>query len=428
MSVWLGLPDVDEDMKADDEVSDLIDEADEFDTTIGDTETTVKDALKEWSENAKTEEKDDILGNIEIEGADSGMEWEEIFEKYHEAYPDAVGLPRIMAVVEQNLQHQYWFGKYSQSLKVNLKNALEEVSGDIDEIAENINDLKAKLDEIEEAIQSERDTAGAPSPSPEGAVDTAAIKDQVQNMKSLQIDSVSNVKVENNRWLVKHYVPGRSGTDSMVPATVIQDLGRHPTRITFTGVFANKPNEGVGDIQTRIQLLKSFFKVRKPLFFASTIIDRGDLTKVMIESLEFEETSDWQNYVRFYISLVEYHDVDWTLEKEAESDYMKQMMEHWISYQTRKALYNYSNSLENAEPSTLLTLILQLGSVRKAGAGVLEMLKKEEAEEEEVEYEYKIPEAVEAVTNQVKQEIRDAVAEATEPLEEIKDTSGGPPS
>lgn len=427
MSVWLGLPDVDEDMKADDEVSSLFDEADEFDTTIADTETTVKDALKDWDETAKQEEKDEILDNLSIEGADSGMEWKEIIAKYFEAYPDAVGLPRIMAVIEQTMKHQYWFGKLSQSLKVNLKAALEEVSGDIDTIASSINDLKAKLDEIETTLQSERDTAGAPAPAPEGAVDTAAIKGQVQSMKSLQIDSVSNVKVENNRWLVRHYVPGRSGTDSAVPATIIQDLGRHPTRISFTGIFANKPNEGVGDIQTRIELLKYFFKIRKPLFFASTVIDRGDLTRVMLESLEFEETADWQNYVRFYISLVEFHAVDWTLEKESESDYMKQMMEHWIGYQTRRALYNYSYSLENAEPLTLLTLILQLGSVRKAGEGVLDMLKKEVVEEEAVEYEYKIPEAVEAVKNQVIQEIRDAVASALEPLDEIKDTSGGPP-
>ena len=226
MSVWLGLPDVEGDMKADDSVSSLFDEADKFDTDIGTTETTVKDNLKTWDETAKKEEKDDILGNISIKDANSGMEWKEIFVKYKEAYPDAVGLPRIMAVVEQNLKHQYWFGKLSQSLKVNLKAALEEVSGDVDTIKTNITDLKAKLVEIEDALKSERDTAGAPAPAPAGAVDTAAIKGQVAGMKSLQIDSVSNVKVENNRWLVKHFVPGRSGADSLVPATIIQDLGR----------------------------------------------------------------------------------------------------------------------------------------------------------------------------------------------------------
>ena len=58
MSVWLGLPDIDEDMKADDAISDLLDEADQFDTDIETDETAVKDALKQWDEDIKSEEKD----------------------------------------------------------------------------------------------------------------------------------------------------------------------------------------------------------------------------------------------------------------------------------------------------------------------------------------------------------------------------------
>lgn len=234
------------------------------------------------------------------------------------------------------------FGRFDHSLsgKVeavlgdgNCGGILRDFEMEIGKVIDGMNRLGSAMEEMR---RDGEDTGGASSDA----------KDIVKGLRSLKINTVDNVVMNGKRWLVEHRIPGRSGVDSGIPATIIQDMGRMPMRITFRGVLTgdgtmdekDRPGYAVTDrkVTEKLELLKWFYRKRVPLFFACNFLNRADLaTKVLMEDLRFEEEQMVNHQVSFRCTLVEYSDVHW--ESPNCGDEMKGIregVEIWAQYQT----------------------------------------------------------------------------------------------
>ena len=107
----------------------------------------------------------------------------------------------------------------------------------IDNAADKLIEIRDKMKELENELENERaevETGGGG-----GGNANQSILEAVKNMKAIKINTVTNVTTDDNRWLVEHQVPGRAGVDSEVSASVIQDLGRRPGKMSFKGVLTS---------------------------------------------------------------------------------------------------------------------------------------------------------------------------------------------
>jgi hypothetical protein len=305
MSIWLAYPEVIEDSEKPDNTATLLDDIAKLDADIGDTEENlvneVKRAVKELEDNKRSV-------NVENVGADSN------------------------------------------------------VASCIDNIAHYLEEL---VNKIEEAGTRFKASAIKPSRTP----DFTNIKREISGIKSIRIDTVENLSVDGDRWLVKHHIPGRSGIDGERAVTVYQDMGRKPIRISFKGYLVADdtnlpPIAQEYNLVAKIELLKKFFRAHTPLYFASRLHHRADLpTKVMIESLKFEEHDSMPYRVAFDCVLTEYSELEYseegkTIGRNAELEIRYRTLELATRYRTK---FTKNGS---ADKRLILQTVLRGGGIR----------------------------------------------------------------
>lgn len=108
-----------------------------------------------------------------------------------------------------------------------------------------------------------------------------------------ELREVHDIHTVGHRNVVEVRIPGADGN-------VLQDMGREPVRILFTGQIWGP------DAKTTVQKLLDKYNARKSLPFSSDITTLADVSDVVIENLVFEAAAGKANYYTYQIALVEY--------------------------------------------------------------------------------------------------------------------------
>jgi len=111
--------------------------------------------------------------------------------------------------------------------------------------------------------------------------------------KTKVINSVYNVNVEMKRNVVENNIPGVKGG-------TLQDFGRKSVRISFEGIIYG---EGAKEALKNLRLR---FKAGKPVPFSSDVSGLAEVTDVLIESLQVEDTGGMPNNYKYRMALREY--------------------------------------------------------------------------------------------------------------------------
>ena len=410
--IWLGYPEEDNGAPSSPAMEDakgMMEEVTEANERIDDHENELILSLETLDKNLKKEEKEEWIALLHLGNSNSDQSWLEIKNEFHTVYSrdelggDAVpeafctgcgtwiatggsecaehgGGENIVLVHDVNRMEEFlvdigdegemWeynsnrtpFGRFSSTLteKVELIESDPDCSRIISEFEIEVGKVVEGMDKLKYSVEEMRTTE-----SP-GAESSSEIKDYVKGMRSLRINTVENVTMNGKRWLVEHRIPGRSGVDSGVSASIIQDMGRMPMRISFRGILSGE-EATFGDnaaatpalkdmiVVERLELLKRFFKLRSPLYFASNFINRADLaTKVLIEDLRFEEEQIVNHRVAFECTLIEYSDVHWegpgAMEEQMKG--IREGVDLWSGYRTLDIVTSYRTRYVN-DPRTL---------------------------------------------------------------------------
>jgi len=107
--------------------------------------------------------------------------------------------------------------------------------------------------------------------------------------------TIASVWTTNRRAIIEHKVPGRE-------ASVLHDLGRGSLRFALSGDFMGP------DAKTTSENLWGKFTHGQILPFSSDMVALADVTKVVIEQLEFTGQAGDNNRYRYYIVLREHKD------------------------------------------------------------------------------------------------------------------------
>jgi carboxypeptidase family protein/DNA circularisation protein len=99
----------------------------------------------------------------------------------------------------------------------------------------------------------------------------------------------------DRRSIVEHKVPGKE-------ASVLQDLGRHSLSFGFVGEFVGT------EAKTTAEALWQKFSKGKVVPFSSDIVALTEVSKVLIERLDFEELAGDLARFRYHLLLREYKD------------------------------------------------------------------------------------------------------------------------
>lgn len=400
--IWLGYPEEEggaSSSEAVEKAKEAIEQVTLANEKIDDCETDLISAMGELDKDLKGQEKQEWIDKLKLDGMTSDMSWAEIGDAFGTAYsteevsgdvaPDAFctecgswilsgktecpehgGGENIVLAVDVNKLKtllseiertgEVWsqgsekvpFGKFdSEGLeRIEAVIADSACSGPLGELETETGKVIEGMENLTGAVEEIR-TSGT-----EGAGEEASdMKSFVKGMRSLRIRTIRNVRMDGERWLVEHDIPGRSGVDSSVSSTIIQDMGRRPMTITFNGVLGpdgtreeNDPVRGPAlkdkAVLRKVELLKWFHKKRAPLYFASDFINRADIaTKVIIRSLRFVEEEVVNHQVRFECTLVEYSDVHWETPGAAEEAMGSagEEIEIWAQYQALDIVTGY---------------------------------------------------------------------------------------
>lgn len=118
------------------------------------------------------------------------------------------------------------------------------------------------------------------------------IRDQDSGATKL-LNSIHNISISDNRCVVEHRIPGLEGS-------ILQDMGREPVKICFDGlIFGENALDSMKKIREK-------FKAGEPIPFNSDITGVAEVTQVMIEKLEIEETGGTVNTYKYSMVLREY--------------------------------------------------------------------------------------------------------------------------
>ena len=409
--IWLGYPEEEgsgSPPEGLDDAKKAIEGITEANGKIDDCELELVTSLERLDGEQKKKEKEDWINGMHLQNVNSDQSWDEIAGEFRAVYSmegvaggvipeafctecaewvsaggtechehgsgpnivlahEANTLDALLSKIEglgdrwEHLTGKVPFGKYDSELLARVEavandgacsGLLSDFETEVGKVIEGMNRLR---DAIEEMRKTGEDAGGSPSD----------VKDFVKGIRSLKINTVENIVMDGKRWMVEHRIPGRSGIDSGVSASIIQDMGRMPTRIAFHGVLTGdnasleqKPMTGpaLKDLKVlkKLELLKWFYKKRVPLFFACSFLNRAELaTKVMIEDLRFEEEQIVNHQVGFKCTLVEYSDVHWespeSLEKQLKG--IREGVEIWAQYQTLEIVTSY-RSKYTGDPKT----------------------------------------------------------------------------
>ncbi len=119
-----------------------------------------------------------------------------------------------------------------------------------------------------------------------------------------ELRNVYNISVDMRRAVVEHRI---AGSDT----TVLQDMGRHPIKITFEGdLMGEKSKDSLQDIWLK-------FRQGQPVPFSSDITGITDLTNVLIEELAIENIGGNPNRYHYFMRLAEYKPPKQQTEQEA---------------------------------------------------------------------------------------------------------------
>ncbi len=404
--IWLGYPEEESGGGEDGALKkamEAIEEVTEANERIIDCETALGKAMKKLDEALKREEKKEWIGALHLRDVTPEMTWGEIGDVFRGMYsteglvgeeaPEAFctecggwipaggiqcsdhgsadntvlmhsvdRLSRLLAEVEASGERWGYgsggvpFGRLDHDLSERVEAVLDDggCDGPLREFEKEVGRVISGMKELMGALEEMRKAGES------GGSTSSELKDFVKGIRSLKIGTVDNVVMDGKRWLVEHRIPGRSGADSSVSASIIQDMGRMPMRISFRGVLSGdgtmderNPVSGPAMADRRVvqklELLKWFYKKRAPLLFACNFLNRADMaTKVLIEDLQFEEEQIVNHQVSFGCTLVEYSDVHWegaeSMEKQARS--IREGVEVWAQYQTLEMVTGYRKRYE----------------------------------------------------------------------------------
>lgn len=108
-----------------------------------------------------------------------------------------------------------------------------------------------------------------------------------------ELRTLLSVRTSDERSIVEHKIPGKE-------ASVLQDLGRHSLRFGFLGEFMGK------GAATATEGLWEKFQQGKVVPFSSDLVGLSQVTKVLIERLDFEEIAGDAGRFRYSLLLREY--------------------------------------------------------------------------------------------------------------------------
>lgn len=170
------------------------------------------------------------------------------------------------------------------------------------------------------------------------------------SLAEIELNSIQNIKTDETQALVKHRIPGLQGD-------IIQYLGRHPTRISFEGIF--KGDEALDHIEK----LRQKFKAREPIAFVSDITDSTDVTEVVIENLRIWEIGGRPNNYAYTILIKEFvrvteEEVAGQIEGEQEKEAAQANIEN-------------EEQIENKEGTIEVRVELEEGEIDYSGISVL---------------------------------------------------------
>jgi|SRR5215831_17159720 len=108
-----------------------------------------------------------------------------------------------------------------------------------------------------------------------------------------ELRTLLSVRTSDERSIVEHKIPGKE-------ASVLQDLGRHSLRFSFLGEFMGK------GAATATENLWEKFQGGKVVPFSTDLVGLSNVTKVLIERLDFEEIAGDAGRFRYRLLLREY--------------------------------------------------------------------------------------------------------------------------
>jgi len=109
----------------------------------------------------------------------------------------------------------------------------------------------------------------------------------------LELSLVQRVRTAEERALVKHAVPGLNGA-------VFQNLGRHPTVVTLTGVLVGE------EVLDGLSKLRQKFQAREPVPFVADIVAGTRVDQVLIEHLRVRELAGKPQRFEYLVVLREF--------------------------------------------------------------------------------------------------------------------------
>jgi hypothetical protein len=110
-----------------------------------------------------------------------------------------------------------------------------------------------------------------------------------------ELRTLLSVRTSDERSIVEHRIPGKE-------TSVLQDLGRHSLRFSFLGEFMGK------GAAVATESLWEKFQKGKIVPFTSDLVGLTNITKVVIERLDFEEVAGDSGRFRYRLLLREYRE------------------------------------------------------------------------------------------------------------------------
>ena len=108
-----------------------------------------------------------------------------------------------------------------------------------------------------------------------------------------ELRTILSAWTSDQRSIVEHKIPGKE-------ASVLQDLGRHSLKFSFLGEFMGKGAPEASEI------LWEKFQKGNVVPFSSDLVALSNVTKVVIERLDFEEIAGNPGRFRYHLLLREY--------------------------------------------------------------------------------------------------------------------------
>jgi hypothetical protein len=112
-------------------------------------------------------------------------------------------------------------------------------------------------------------------------------------LDDLELAQVQEISTYDRRTLAEHKPPGMAGS-------LLQNLGRRPTRLVLWGVFAGP------EAQKQIEELDQKFRAAKPVPFTSDIVADAEIELMLIEDLKIQELAGKPERFGYLLTLREF--------------------------------------------------------------------------------------------------------------------------